>query len=80
MKKECYGSIFPDLLRMHANQRARGKVFSAFVRSVGVGVQERQVSVDESAWEECAKCPDYRTCYDLSMGKTVLEEAVLRYG
>ena len=80
MNKECYGRIFPDLLNLRINRENRGKAFGAFVQSIGVGVQDRKVSVDSEAWEECTKCPDYRSCYDLSLGTLALQEAVLRYG
>jgi hypothetical protein len=80
MKTECYGRIFPDMLDLRINRENRGKVFGAFVQSVGVGVQNRRVSLDSAAWEECTKCADYRSCYDLSLGKLALQEAVLRYG
>jgi hypothetical protein len=80
MKQECYGRIFPDMLDLRINRENRGKVFGAFVQSAGVGVQDRKVSLDSAAWEGCTKCPDYRSCYDLSLGKLALQEAVLWYG
>jgi hypothetical protein len=72
--------MFPDLLELRRNRKNRGKVFGAFVQSFGVGVQERKVSVDDAAWDECLNCAEYRSCYDLGMGQLAMQEAVLRYG
>jgi len=80
MKKECYGRMFPDMLDLQINRESRGTVFGALVQSVGLGVQGRRVSLDSAAWEQCTRCPDYGSCYDLSLGKLALQEALLRYG
>jgi hypothetical protein len=39
------------------------------VVSHGIGVQNRSLQVKPEGWDECVQCPDYRTCYDLSMAK-----------
>ena len=57
-----------------------GQVFGAMVQSVGLGIQDRKISVDLDEWEKCTACPDYKTCYDLSLGTVALQEAVLRHG
>jgi hypothetical protein len=80
MQKECYGTIFPDLLKLTANRPAEGKVFRAEIKSFGLGVQERKVSADSQQWEACKSCPDYRTCYDFGLGQLILESTLLSYG
>ncbi len=38
--------------------------------------QHRVVTVGDRAWEECVKAPNFRACYDLSMAKLALQEAI----
>jgi hypothetical protein len=80
MADECYGRMFPDMLQLTANRRSAGKVFSAEVKSFGIGVQGRDVSVDWEQWAKCKACPEYRTCYDMSLGRFVLESNLVSYG
>ena len=77
-KRPCYGGMFPDLSRLAFNATMSGKVFGARVSRVGIGVQSTEIAVDESAWEQCAACPDYATCRDLSTAKLNLEGAINR--
>ena len=79
MQKECYGKMFPDLLELRLNAENKGRVFGFIVKKFGLGVQERKMSVDKSAWEACKACPEYRTCYDLSFGQFMLESTLLSY-
>jgi hypothetical protein len=79
MRKTCYGNLFPNLLALTTNRMEEGQAFSALVESFGIGVHDRKVAVNMGEWEKCAACPDYRTCYDLSLGKLILQQAVLRY-
>jgi hypothetical protein len=73
----CYGNMFPDLLRFQLNVPNEGHVFSAFAGSVGMGVQERRLTVKKDQWQQCVVCPDYRSCYDLSHAKTTVQRALL---
>jgi hypothetical protein len=79
MKKECYGKIFPDLLRLQANKPEQGKAFTAFIESFGMGIHDRKISVKMSDFETCTTCPDYKTCYDLSLGKLMLQQGLSRF-
>ncbi len=72
------GDLFPDLLRLDYNVENRGRVASIFVESLGIGIQDRRLAFDEKAWEDCMKQPNFRACYDLSMARLVLQEAVLK--
>jgi hypothetical protein len=75
-RRPCYGDLFPDLSRIAFNRPCAGRAFAVEVNSYGVGVQSRGMTVDEQAWEECVRCPDYRPCYDLSTAKLVLGDAL----
>jgi hypothetical protein len=75
-KPMCYGDMFPDLSKVEVNARMKGKVFTVQFNSVGIGVQSREMRVDEEQWERCVTCPHYRSCYDLSMAKLALFHAL----
>ncbi len=74
----CYGTLFPDLERLQDNVPCRGKAFTALVRSQGIGVQAREVTVDQAQWAACQRCAAFRSCYDLGMALLVLREAISR--
>jgi hypothetical protein len=69
--------MLPDLSRLEYNQPLKGKAFTVEARSKGIGVSELRVTVDKDGWEACLACPEYRSCYDLSMVKLVLYRALL---
>jgi len=69
--------LFPDLRHLANNGDNRGRVASIFMESIGLGIQGRHVTVDEAAWKECVKHPNFRACYDLSMAKLALQNAML---
>lgn len=73
---ECYGQMMPDLSRLEYNAPLKGQAFVVEARSQGIGVQELRMTVNAAGWERCLACPDYRTCYDLSMAKLVLHRAL----
>jgi hypothetical protein len=68
----CHGSFFPDFTALKHNHPLTSQAFSALVISHGIGVQSRKLEVNPEGWENCVRCPDYRTCYDLSLGKLVM--------
>jgi len=74
---DCYGKLFPDFGHLNFNQPTEGKAFSVFVKRIGIGTQRRELTVKPDAWDECVACPEYRTCYDLSMAKLALHEALV---
>ena len=75
-KKECFGKIFPDLDRLEFNKPLKSAVFSVNLRSQGIGIQDRQIEADHEAWDRCQDCVSFRSCYDLSMARFVLENAL----
>jgi len=70
------GDLFPDMTRLEDNKENRGRVASVILESVGIGRQRQQLTIDASAWSECVKHPNFRACYDLSMAKLALEQAM----
>lgn len=79
MKKEpeCYGAMFPDFTRLKRKEKLEGQAFTALVVSSGTGAQGRNLEVKGEAWEKCVACPDYRTCYDLSLAKLVMNNVLM---
>lgn len=71
-RRDCYGRMFPDLDRLEVNRPLAGKAFEVLVRSLGIGVASRRVTVRPDEWSECTACEGYRDCYDLSMAKLAL--------
>jgi hypothetical protein len=69
---DCYGTLFPDFTRLEKNKALASPAFSALVVSHGIGVQSRKLEVKSEGWEKCVGCSDYRTCYDLSLAKLLM--------
>jgi hypothetical protein len=59
-----------------ANRPAAGAVFTCRAVSFGIGTQSADMTIDDAAWDRCTACPEYRECYDLSLGKLVLSQAL----
>lgn len=76
IKPECLGNLFPDLTQLEYNIPCRGKAFNARITSHGIGVQHREILVDAQEWDHCQRCPYFRSCYDMSMAKLALGEAI----
>jgi len=76
MKPECYGEMYPSAAVTYRNTDVRGKVFGYRLVSRGLGIQERNVSVDKAQWETCRGCAEFDGCFALSLGKLALEQAV----
>lgn len=62
--------LFPDLLRLVHNRENRGRIASVVIESFGIGIQNRPLSIDESAWNDCVKNPNLRSCYEQSLPAT----------
>jgi hypothetical protein len=69
---DCYGTMFPDFTRLERNKPVEGVAFTALVMSQGIGVQGRKLEVKGDGWDKCVACSDYRTCYDLSLAKLLM--------
>jgi hypothetical protein len=76
--KTCFGTMFPDALRYRCDQVQRGKVFSFLLASAsGVSRSERRVQFDVAQWDDCRACPEFESCYQLSLGAIALESVVV---
>lgn len=75
--EECYGAMFPGTLHPVSDRPQKGKVFSFTLLSAG-GLYRagRKTEVNQAAWDECVRCPEFDHCYKLSMAKLALETAV----
>jgi hypothetical protein len=73
---DCYGRMFPDVVRIARNKSVTGKVFGYRVEQPGIGVTNRTATVNHEEWEHCLKCPDFDGCYRLSIGTALMELAV----
>jgi hypothetical protein len=74
---DCYGTLLPDVTRLEKNMKLESPAFSALVVSHGIGVQNRAVEVKRDGWEKCTACPDYRTCYDLSLARLLMNTVLV---
>lgn len=75
-KPECFGTILPDLDRLEHNRPCQGKAFTVRIDCQGVGVQARQVLVDQAQWDACQECPVYASCRDQSLMRLALWRAL----
>ena len=75
-EKQCYGNLFPDLARLEYNKPIEGKAFRVLVTSAGIGVQSHTLEVKADEWRDCVNCEAYHDCYDLSMAKLLLHQAL----
>ncbi len=74
---ECYGTMFPDFTRLKRNEKLEGQAFTALVVSSGTGAYGRSLEVKREGWEKCVGCPDYRTCYDLSLARLEMNDVLM---
>jgi hypothetical protein len=76
-RQKCYGKMFPDFTRLKRKEALEGQAFTALVVSSGTGAQGRTLAVKDEAWAKCVACPDYRTCYDLSLAKLEMNDVLV---
>ncbi len=68
----CYGTMFPDFVRIEKNKPLNSPAFMALVVSQGIGVQGHRLEVKPEGWNKCLGCAAYKTCYDLSFAKLIM--------
>ena len=73
----CYGKMFPDFTRLKRKERLEGQAFAALVTGSGTGAQGRSLELKREACENCVACPDYRTCYDLSLATFEMSDVLM---
>lgn len=74
--KDCYGTIYPDLLQFKFGQEIAGKVFQFRIDSVGAGHRERKLEANLGEWQDCQRCEDFEECYAFSSAKLRIQEAI----
>ena len=72
----CYGHLFPSVTSVATNREVAGAVFHYQIRQPGPMTTERSIGVDSSAWDRCVECPEFETCYRLSVGGLLMDLAV----
>jgi hypothetical protein len=72
---DCYGRLFPPVETVVHGKEIAGGVFGYRIAQPGLVNGAHASLVDMRAWEECAGCRDFDTCYRLSTGKLLLEFA-----
>ena len=77
--QECYGQLFPSIENGESNVTHKGKAFDFRLERLGMMVSRRVTVVDFKQWDECTQCPEFNTCYLLSVAKLELEQAVRTY-
>lgn len=77
--KTCFGAMFPSTLYEEAGRVMAGKVFSFELNQVGGAfIVGRRVAANVAEWDNCQACPEFESCYKLSMGKLALEAATAK--
>ncbi len=77
--KSCYGNLYPSLLDSPYSETVRGKVFSFELAAIGhTYFSRREIAVDLKEWDECLACPEFPHCFQLSSGRLLLAEAVMK--
>lgn len=75
--KRCYGKLFPSVLGLEVDRTVSGKAFEYRIeRAGGTFVSRRGIAVQMDQWDDCLECPEFDSCYKLSMAKLTLETAV----
>lgn len=76
-RRECFGTMFPDILHIRSGQPHRGKVFSYLLgQAGGLWRSNREATGDIEQWDDCEKCPEFDNCYKFCMGKLLLASAI----
>lgn len=76
--RECFGTMFPDVLHVENDRPQRGKVFSILLERAGGMIRcNREVTADTEQWDDCRKCPEFQDCYQLCMAKLLLASAIV---
>jgi hypothetical protein len=75
--KNCFGTIYPDLEKFQFGKPMNGKVFRIIVNTVGPGHRDRELTIDENAWQDCCQCADFQDCLDFSNAKLQMQRVLV---
>jgi hypothetical protein len=73
---ECYGKMFPPVTQPGHNTTVKAKVLGYTIEHPGIMTTGTSICADQAAWRGCQACPEYESCYRLSLGKLLLEIAL----
>ena len=77
---DCLGELFPNIQNLSYNANNHGRVFSAMIKSQGLGgFKKKEIHKDETAWKKCLACPDFDRCLQVSMADLLFQHAIDRY-
>lgn len=78
--QECYGKLLPSIESAEPNVDHKGKVLSFRIERKEMLVPPRRITeVDLTQWDECKHCAEFENCYQLSMARLQLEQAIHSY-
>lgn len=70
----CYGTMLPDPRLVSRDGGGAGKVFSLHVDTPpGLGPRHPQVRENLAEWDNCLGCPEFDSCYRLSLARVALQ-------
>ena len=75
--RDCYGNLFPDFTRLKRGEPQETQAFRALITGTGTGAQGRSLEVKTEGWLKCSECPDFRSCYDLSIAKMEMSQVLM---
>lgn len=74
--KDCFGTIFPDMSQFQFGDQLTGKVFRVKINTLGPGHRDRHLDSDLGQWQACQRCEEFHSCYDFSVAKLAIQQAV----
>ena len=75
--KTCFGTIYPDLENFQFGKPLNGKVFQITINTLGPGHRDRELNIDENAWQDCRQCEDFQNCLEFSNSKIQMQRVLM---
>lgn len=76
--RECFGTMFFDVLQVRSGRPHRGKTFSYLLEQAGgLNPGNREVTGDIEQWDDCRECPEFEDCHRFCMTKLLLASAIV---
>jgi hypothetical protein len=68
--------MLPDTSHLHNKEVTSGKAFTLVTTSViGAIPPTRDIVTNVQEWDDCANCPEFDSCFKLSLAKTAMKAA-----
>lgn len=72
--KACFGKMFPD--QIGVGERV-GKVFTVRIDNPAGMMRSRpNIETDVKQWDDCRKCSEFESCYQLCIARIALDATV----